>query len=459
MTRRLYVFDLDGTLADTAHLPEGRRTPSMLLDCDPLDTGLDTDRWANVNSRGVRVAGIPGFLEQLGHKVEIITRSPRPYASTLCGLLRMESMRVWPSTTSDRPTKLRRLAALAGVAIDDVIYVGDEQDDEDAADSVGCEFINVNDLSDTFDVAEDLPVLDGAPRSVAEAVWSLLNNPLDRREEMQEFLVANVRRWHRFCLVPAQDWDAKPGDPFRYVGVRPALFNEEDPRALYFAFLRKLFPALEAPELHPGVAENYYFVSYTTFRSTDPSDDPLGGLMRHIKQYRSASGKEVELGSLPFVAHVMAAHLSQSDTEHDRVLVDHVAPRPYSEEHPGQVSAWLCRWVTEAARTDSTIKWESRRTVSREGDVAVPPRGIWRRYERQRKVLLDDQRTRGRQLGQHIERSPLDYSLTMTWSFSQARHKTGPLPQHHRTRPNCFWPDEGDCPVHGPSVFAEPVPF
>ena len=455
MTRQLYVFDLDGTLADTAHLPEGRRTPSMLLDCDPIDEFLDVDHLAYVNDLGVRVAGIPGFLERLGHKVAIITRSPRPYASTLCGLLRMESMLVWPSTTSDRPTKLRSLAASAGVPIENVVYVGDEDSDEQAAESVGCEFIHVDNLGNEFYYAEDLPELGRSPRNVSEAAASLLGNPSHRREEMQEFLAAKVRPWHRYCLVSAQNWDAPPGNPFRYVGVRPALFSEDDPTHVYYEFLRNMFPALKAPEAHPAVAENYYFVSYSNFGSTEPSEDPLGGLMRHIKQYRSASGQEVELGSLYFVAQVMAAHLSKRFAAIDRVIIDHVPPRPYSEQHPGQVSSWLCRWTVEAAGLDHPIGWEPRRSVHRDG----APDRLSRRHEPGLTVLLDDQRTRGRQLRQQVEKSALDYFLTMTWSFSHAERKTGPAPKHYRTKTNCFWPERGHCPVHGPSDFEEPVPF
>lgn len=462
MTRQLYVFDLDGTLADTADLDDGRREPSMLLDFDPLDADLDRDPWAYVNPEGVRVASLVGFLESIGHRAAIITRSPRAYASTLCGMLDIESCLVWPSTETDRADKLRKLAEVAQVDPADAIYVGDGPDDAEAAEQAGFNFLWADEIGDEFYAAEDLPELDRSPRSVGEAAQSLFENPQYAREEMQHFLATKVRPEHRFCLIPADTTSPQSRSYFRYVGVRPALFTRDERGEDYFTLLRNLFPKLSAPEVHSSVAENYYFVSYRKMRSTEDDDDPLGDLMRRIKDYTSTSGPEVELGSLPFVAHVMAAHLSHRFARVERVNIDHVAPNPYSPEHPGQVSSWLCRWAAEVAAVSLDDErrfreWWSWRSLTR--DAGERRRGEAREFVSGLSALLDDQRTRGTQLHRHIERAPLEYFLTMTWSFSQAEERTGPKANYRRTKANCFWPEKGPCPRHGPSDFANRAPF
>ena len=466
MSRTLFVFDLDGTLADTADLDDGRREPSMLLDFDPLEADLDHDPWAYVTPDGVRVASLVGRLESFGHRVAIITRSPRAYASTLCGMLDIESCLVWPSTDTDRAGKLRRLAELAHVDPADALYIGDEDSDAKAAAQAGFGFLWAQgigaEFSDQFSAVENLPELGRGPWSVAEAARSLFENPQYAREEMQHFLAMKAKPEHRFCLIPADITSSQSRSHFRYVGVRPALFTRDERGEDYFALLRNLFPKLSAPEVHPTVAENYYFVSYRKMRSTEDDDDPLGDLMRRIKDYTTTSGPEVELGSLPFVAHVMAAHLSQRFARIGEVNVDHVAPNPYSLEQPGQASSWLCRWATEVASsalTDEGLhrEWFAWRSTPR--DTTEPRQQEVRQSVHGLSALLDDQRTRGTQLNRHIERAPLEYFLTMTWSFSQAARRTGPREKHRRTNANCFWPDKDPCPRHGPSEFKNRAAF
>ncbi len=456
MTRRLYVFDLDGTLADTTRLPEGRRSPAMLLNTDPFDPGLDLDPWAYVNDEGVRVASLVGFLESIGHRVAIITRSPRSYASTLCGLLDIESTLVWPSTETDRSDKLLKLAELAQVDPADSLYVGDEEGDAQAAYRAGFDFEWAQTIGNEFYLAEDLPELKHSPRNVAEAARSLFENPQHEREELQHYLANKVRPEHRFCLIPADRTNPLSRGHFRYVGVRPALFTRDERGDEYFTLLRNLFPKLAAPEVHPSVAENYYFVSYRKMNSREEDHDPLGDLMRRIKDYTSTSGPNVELGSLPFVAHVMAAHLAQRFARVENVHIDHVAPHPYSVERPGQVSSWLCWWAMSVASgivegESPHHEWMAWRSTPR--DTPAPRHPVARKFMPGLGALLDDQRTRGTQLRQHIERSPLEYFLTMTWSFSQAPRRTGPKQEHRRSSAHCYWPDRGPCPRHGPSEF------
>ena len=76
---KLFIFDLDGTLANTSELTSGRRTPYDVLSLVP--PGGNTSRI----SFGQDVWNCQQTMEGAG--VFIITRSPMAYASTLTGLL------------------------------------------------------------------------------------------------------------------------------------------------------------------------------------------------------------------------------------------------------------------------------------------------------------------------------------------------------------------------------------
>ena len=100
MTVRAVVFDLDGTLADTADwVPNSggkRRSPfDVLHRCPagkPPAAATITDQHRQ----------LPGELIARGYRTAIITRSPSAYASTLTG--------IWPLDTE------RLLASNAGAA-------------------------------------------------------------------------------------------------------------------------------------------------------------------------------------------------------------------------------------------------------------------------------------------------------------------------------------------------------
>ena len=154
MTRAV-VFDLDGTLADTADLVGGnsRRKPTDVLCGSAPGEGTRELRFDDHRER------IPGDLAALGYRVAIVTDSPPAYASTLADLLNIDFERLLAGGRDNKAEKLCQLADFWGIDPIDMCYVGDRyqdpnSDDIDAADEAGCEFIP----------AEDIAVLRHLPR-------------------------------------------------------------------------------------------------------------------------------------------------------------------------------------------------------------------------------------------------------------------------------------------------------
>lgn len=454
--RSLYVFDLDGTLANTAELSGGRRTPRLLLSDDPLDTDLAVgpERWQLVNELGVDMSAAPGEVRAAGHASAVITRAPRAYASTLAGMLGLERTAIWPSTAASIPDKLRGLARLHRLPLARVVYVGDTDEDSAAARTAGCNFIEVGEfelpeepeLEDPSDVDDD---------SVAAIVTSLTTHPQHRRWEFQARLARLATSAHRYCLIPPRGATSLPDGVFMDAGVGATLFTRAERGENYLHLLRNLFPAQRTTRVRPNSGDSYYFCSYVKLGQEGAQGaDPLGGLFRMMKNYRQTSGPEVELGSLTLVSDVFAGHLSAwfRFKAEGGFKVDHVAPNPFTTETPGRVSSWLARLIADRVGETLGTEWapvasvqRSRNGLAPNPDFQGPP--PWA-------VLIDDQRTVGNSLARHIDTSHIpEWEVTLTWSHSNPPTPTGPDPAFSRTTEGCYWPDEGPCPRHGPSAF------
>ena len=145
------VFDLDGTLADTAHLVTGnrRREPYHVLSKSPPGQRGQQVAWGDERET------LPGELAAKGYRVGIITASPPAYASTLADLLNIDFERLL-ANSRNKAQSLGRLAVSWDIDPIEMYYVGDKHHDsnsddmdaadEDAADEAGCEFIRAKNI-------------------------------------------------------------------------------------------------------------------------------------------------------------------------------------------------------------------------------------------------------------------------------------------------------------------------
>ena len=471
----LRVYDMDGTLANTEHLSEGRRRPADLLAGSPLAPILGYGGYlpsvypegdpefgvARFLRSGANMAQVPGIDAVAGVNVALITRAPVAYASTLAGLLGLERYPIWASSRVSRAEKLVALAKMFDVPLTDVVYVGDEDEDFQAAEAAGCQFESLNRLvrpelgQALYPDMEEWPGLDRLKKSparpastlvsVGHIVASLRAHPYHARALLQARLARLVRPEHRYCLVPAGRMvDNLFDDP----GVPAYLFSRQEHDDTYLQFLRGLFPARSAPAPTPDAGDCHYFVRFrNAYQSGQPGADPLGRLMSEIKDYsnrsgRMRSGAEVRLAGLRFVADVMAAHLVDWFRGFaPPPLIDYVRPHDFSLEQPGQVSLWLARWVAQACRFATGNDWR------------IPE---WDEAPAEWAVLIDDQRTSGSHITQHVSQHGARVA-TITWSWSNAEEATGPSSSRRRGNSVCYWPDPGPCPTHdGAGLVGDP---
>lgn len=467
---RLRVYDMDGTLANTENVADGRRLPFDLLSGSPMtswfgNSGYLPSIWPEgdpnfglprITRSGFNMSHAPAIDIVSGVPVALITRAPVAYASTLAGLLGLERYPIWASSRLSRAEKLAALAKMFRVEPGAVVYVGDQNEDRQAADEAGCKFEVPDEvvrpaLGEPL-YAEDwwpepLPsttqaiahLADSPLTTVSDIVRSLRVQPLHERTFLQARLARLVHPEHRYCLVP-------PGrlveHLFDYPGVPAYLFAKQEHDETYLLFLRNLFPARPAPAPDTRGGDTHYFVKFrNSYQSGQQGADPLGRLMSEIKDYRTRngrvrSGSEVQFGGLRLVADVMAAHLVDWFRDYNPPLIDFVRPNEFSEEQPGQTSTWLAEWIAEACTFATGVPW-----------------GLSHGGEDPWSVLIDDQRTSGRHLADHLQVSG-ERQATMTWSWSQSEVQTGPAPHYRRGSSECFWPDGGPCPMHD---FADPV--
>jgi len=158
---RAVVFDLDGTLADTADLATGRRRPYDVLKLSPpASTGK---RLRFDDERDL----IPGFLATKGYRVGVVSNSPLAYASTLLDLLNIDFERLLAGSAGDFKSKSEKLLSLASdwkIRIEDILYVGDTEEDMTESETAGCQFIFAN--SENFNHLANLGIIDRIDTSV-----------------------------------------------------------------------------------------------------------------------------------------------------------------------------------------------------------------------------------------------------------------------------------------------------
>lgn len=133
------IFDLDGTLANTADLHNGRRSPwDVLAISDSRGRNALNFKYKGVD---VGLGQVIAELLQHGIPVGVVTRSPSSYASTLLWILGYDFLAF--RAGGDGITQEERIKSLCSeleIDISSAIYIGDSEDDREAAKSAGCHF-------------------------------------------------------------------------------------------------------------------------------------------------------------------------------------------------------------------------------------------------------------------------------------------------------------------------------
>jgi len=395
----LVVFDLDGTIADTANLFEKdvRRLPYDVL------------RYSDHSSVSTPLVKIPGLrkicndLIQCGVRVAIITNSPRAYASTLCFLLGIDfDVLIAANTQTETSTKVQKLKWMSmvnsfnpGETIEPsrILYVGDRLDDESAAHAAGCQF----EWAPTQSLSPDSQLLRLANRcstvvrsgfqevtSVDTDRYQTFHNQYieDRNSDFECFGDSGVIGYvidPNGPLVSADHWvvtfnsefddvdewkDAwmnGPGDVIRGVlnslephsaFQRPIISpvfvtrydydHQPEVKAQMFKVLNKTFEAVRIGGhlIRPELREIDIFSHFKWSTNRIAHD-----LWKQVKNWSNFSaGSEVELLNLEFVSLCMAASISAHVT--NAVIV----PMPsstFSEAKPGRVSNRLAKRISE----------------------------------------------------------------------------------------------------------------
>jgi hydroxymethylpyrimidine pyrophosphatase-like HAD family hydrolase len=139
---QVVVFDLDGTLADTAHITKKVRLPSHVLSLSrPGDSNSNLLMHMDLK-RQVH------WLINSGIKIYVITRAPKSYASTLIYLLGIDFQFLIPSSKrfSTVESKLHYIIESEAVTPSQVLYIGNEVGDEISSRNVGTFYQNIDEV-------------------------------------------------------------------------------------------------------------------------------------------------------------------------------------------------------------------------------------------------------------------------------------------------------------------------
>ena len=479
---RAVVFDLDGTLANTAGLTNRRREPSMLLGggVDAFGNEAGPRPW----SFGQHVNDLPAVLIERGYRVAIVTKAPLAYALTLVHLLQIdyEVLRASGESGTSKVEALSSYADELHIEPKEMLYCGDLEEDALIARDVGCDFMSADNLR-SAGVLEHFPSMVQKP-SDGDPDWPLNTEPTpaeitDLNSAADAYLLLPTR-WHRGALglvdrylelcestpvTGAVDEESEVIASWRAAMAMAMLWrypmipqrrrlqlelfrtiSEVDRDVLTWAWeenqrfgicpryvsrrelrddkplRREYFHALERvwPTRPGGRVEN--LAAAAAF----DGDGEFGRVLVATKHYsghksndRLRSGSNVQLQSIDFIAELIACRV---DPNHRRPLVP-VPSSEYTPAQPGQISTRIARKVADLAERP-LLPLLRRREDDYEVDTT-----ILRHWKGRRVVdLVDDQVTTGgtiEECSRALSRSGV--SVDKVYAFSANRRVLAPV--------------------------------
>ena len=369
---KVVVFDLDGTLADTANitlLTQGIRSPYDVLSLTPA---MDNQKPLLFdNSMIYKIS----YLIQCGIHVYLITRAPKPYASTLAYLLGVDFCGLIPSnsTLTTVESKLAHISEITGADKSEMLYIGDLVDDQEGARKFGCffqyptwtrEHLEKKDLiSPWFNLCYSRIIREEGLTGVGKTLESKYEERL-RRHDLVTFALEREYSFNKSYSLCDTNGNVLLNDIFRTPNdseevmkpfVNPHIFtryeyeSDEELRRKVFdlivlarlASARIRSPHTFGPEVLAEI-ELYASVDYWSgsFGST------LWGLIKNWSQSKG-SGPKVHLHYMELVALGIAAGIYNQGLEKEFAFLVPIPSTRISKEHPGQISLRLSHRISQ----------------------------------------------------------------------------------------------------------------
>lgn len=390
------IFDLDGTLADTAGITGGVRLPAQVLSLSkPWESNPNLlMHWGLKQKINLLIAS--------GMRIYVITRAPKSYASTLIFLLGIDFHALIPSS-SRFPTvesKLKYIIEFENVTPGEVLYIGNEDTDQLSAREVGTLY---QDISEVFQKrGEHKTYLQGIIKLCQDAATSDSRSAkliLERQQKNfndADSLLKQVENYSSFtkfelptifCASPFDGKFLKNDiiEPF----INPSFIsryeydNHYEVREKLFIFIKKLgftCNLIKAPFDVPKSFGKVLVYSHYKYEN-------MSHWWISIKDWKgSHSGPKPELLYLEFIAITMAAFLQTIDFPF--VLVP-IPSTEFSDEQPSQVSIRLAYRVAQLSNIPmfNMFKKDAENNISSTYADTKFDRKV---------ILIDDQLTTGK---------------------------------------------------------------
>ena len=445
---KVVVFDLDGTLADTVNielLNPGRRSPyDVLRLTPPMD---NQKRLLFDNSMMYKLS----YLIQCGIHVYLITRAPKPYASTLAYLLGIDFCGLIPSnsTMTTVEAKLAHISKITKADKSEMLYVGDLEEDQDQARKFGCffqfptwtaqHFGKIDYISLWIELCWQV-INQGQVTGTAKILQSKFKGRMQQHDSIATLLEEECSFDDGFSLCNYQnkiilnDVFRVPNDselvmkPF----VNPHIFTKseyENNEDLKY----KLFELIEKAGLAPHRIKPPYFdgpdvlSKLDLYASMDYWHKEFGyilwGLIKNWSQ-STRSGPQVHLHYLELVALGISAGIYRRRNENkgfESAFLVPVPSTPISSEHPGQVSFRLAHRISQL--TDIPLLNLMNKNEDGEFIPTIP------RYPFSKSIyLIDDQITSGKNARECVDllhKMGVEDIKIFTWSASKIKKVNG----------------------------------
>ena len=403
---QVVVFDLDGTLADTAHITKKVRLPSHVLGLSrPEDSNSNLLMYMDLK-RQVH------WLINSGIRIYVITRAPKSYASTLIYLLGIDFQFLIPSSKrfSTTESKLHYIIKSEAVTPSQVLYIGNEVSDEVSSRNIGTFYQNIdevfgipenhrNHLQNLVSLCETAEESDSKSASKIKDIQNRnlrvpnkLLDLIDDKATNPGFDPSNVLK----TLIPQIFCSNIFDDKFLASDILKPFINpafisryeydrDPDTREKLLRFIEQLGfgsklikPPFEIPERW----FNGNLLVYSHYKYDD-----VATWWAYIKDWKwPNSGPNVALLHLEFIALTMAASIISIDSP---LVIVPVPPSEFSESKPSETSLRLALRVGLLSNTPvfALFKKDSEDNIYAEYPESKFDRTV---------LLLDDQLTKGK---------------------------------------------------------------